>query len=176
MLAEAAWPKELESTAVIRFQDCDPFRHLNNARYVDYFMNAREDQLKQFYNFNIFDVAQETNHGWVVSKTQIAYLFPAMMQESILVRTQLIQMTGNVLVVEGVMLDADATRPKAVSWIEFTFVNLATGRPANHPVEFMDRFASVVVEEVFMPDGFNQRVAAIKADFRARAKVEKVSA
>jgi acyl-CoA thioester hydrolase len=28
--------KELESTAVIRFQDCDPFGHLNNARYIDY--------------------------------------------------------------------------------------------------------------------------------------------
>lgn len=42
-------PKELESIAVARFQDCDPFSHLNNARYIDYFLNAREDQLALFY-------------------------------------------------------------------------------------------------------------------------------
>ncbi|WP_192348725.1 hypothetical protein [Algoriphagus sp. Y33] len=30
-----------ESNSVIRFQDYDPFNHLNNARYIDYFINAR---------------------------------------------------------------------------------------------------------------------------------------
>ncbi len=33
--------KEPETQIVIRFQDCDPFGHLNNARYIDYFVNAR---------------------------------------------------------------------------------------------------------------------------------------
>jgi len=36
--------KILQSTYQVRFQDSDPFRHLNNARYLDYFVNAREDQ------------------------------------------------------------------------------------------------------------------------------------
>ena len=49
MFTQLSLPKQLESTTKIRFQDCDPFRHLNNARYTDYFMNAREDQLAQFY-------------------------------------------------------------------------------------------------------------------------------
>lgn len=176
MIGQPALPKELQSTAVIRFQDCDPFRHLNNARYTDYFMNAREDQLKEFYHFNIFDVAQETNHGWVVSKTHIAYLFPAMMQETVLIRTQLIQMTDTILVVEGVMLDEAASRPKAVSWIEFTFVNLATGRPAKHSEEFMGSFGPVVVEGHFTTDGFNARVGEIKAHYRSLASLEKVGA
>ena len=44
----------LSSTAVIRFQDCDPYAHLNNGRYLDYFMNAREDQLLKMYGFNIY--------------------------------------------------------------------------------------------------------------------------
>ncbi len=37
-------PEVLTSQAIIRFQDCDPYAHLNNGRYLDYFMNAREDQ------------------------------------------------------------------------------------------------------------------------------------
>lgn len=35
------YPKETETKAVIRFQDCDPLQHLNNAKYFDYFFNAR---------------------------------------------------------------------------------------------------------------------------------------
>jgi len=41
------YPKLTESRAIIRFQDCDPLRHLNNAKYFDYFYNAREDQVAQ---------------------------------------------------------------------------------------------------------------------------------
>src|SRR5690606_31856397 len=124
MTPEPMLAKELESTTTIRFQDCDPFKHLNNARYIDYFMNARDDQLVEYYNFSIFEFTQLTDHGWVVSKSQIAYLSPAKMQEKVIIRTRLIEMNESLLVVEGVMLDGDARRVKAVCWIEFTFINL----------------------------------------------------
>jgi YbgC/YbaW family acyl-CoA thioester hydrolase len=92
MFTDQTLPKELESTAVIRFQDCDPYRHLNNARYIDYFMNARQDQLEQFYDFDIFNA--DANHAWVVSKTQIAYLTPATMLEQVMIRTCLLLAGG----------------------------------------------------------------------------------
>jgi acyl-CoA thioester hydrolase len=44
----------LRSTKKIRFQDCDPFNHLNNGRYVDYYINSREDQLLENYNIDLF--------------------------------------------------------------------------------------------------------------------------
>jgi acyl-CoA thioester hydrolase len=68
-----------ESEAVIRFPDCDPFNHLNNARYLDYFMNAREDHLMRGMDFNIYQVAQAQGISWVVGRNQIAYLRPAML-------------------------------------------------------------------------------------------------
>ena len=46
-------PQLLESSHLIRFPDCDPFNHLNNARYLDYFINAREDQVWDAYGINI---------------------------------------------------------------------------------------------------------------------------
>src|SRR5215470_7906798 len=133
-------PKELESTAVIRFQDCDPFQHLNNARYIDYIFNARDDQLVEFYNFSIFDHSKVNNAGWVVSKTQIAYLYPAAVREEVIIRTRLLDMTESTIVVEGIMLDKDKKRPKAVMWVEFTYVSLATGRTAKHSDELMHLF------------------------------------
>ncbi|MGB0837938.1 MAG: acyl-CoA thioesterase, partial [Flavobacteriaceae bacterium] len=45
----------LHNVSRIRFQDCDPFNHLNNGKYIDYFVNAREDHLLEFYNLNLFD-------------------------------------------------------------------------------------------------------------------------
>ncbi len=169
MIEAPALSKELETTTVVRFQDCDPFQHLNNVRYIDYFMNAREDQLKQFYDFSIFGYTQQHGQGWVVTKTQIAYLAPAVMQEALLIRTRLIRMSETQLVVEGVMLDQAARRLKSVSWIEFTFVSLQTGRPAQHTDELMNLFRAVVVEDVYTPDGFNGRVTQLKDQLRKSA-------
>ena len=33
--------KNPESKVVVRFPDCDPFNHLHNSRYIDYYLNAR---------------------------------------------------------------------------------------------------------------------------------------
>jgi YbgC/YbaW family acyl-CoA thioester hydrolase len=166
MAAERILEKQLESTAIVRFQDCDPYRHLNNARYIDYFMNARDDQLKQFYDFDLFGFTQKTNQAWVVSRNHIAYLSPAMMQEQVIIRTQLIQMSENTLVVEGQMLDQEGRRLKALMWIEFTFIDLLIGRTAKHTDDLMDLFQAVVVEDVYEPDAFNRRADQLKALFR----------
>jgi acyl-CoA thioester hydrolase len=169
MVAERTLAKQLETTTVIRFQDCDPFQHLNNARYIDYFMNAREDQLKEFYDFHIFEVFQESGHAWVVTKNQIAYLAPAVMLEEVVIRTQLIQMTESVLVVEGMMFDKTGQRLKSMAWIEFAFVSLLNGRTARHPDTFMQQFQPVVVEGIFEADGFGRRADALKAQYRRQA-------
>lgn len=165
-MSETVLSKELESTVIVRFQDCDPFGHLNNARYIDYFMNAREDHLRDFYNFHIFELSQTTKQGWVVTKNQLAYLSPAMMQEEVLIRTHLIRMTESMLVVEGLMFDKDARRLKAVGWIEFTFVSLQTGRTTRHPDDFMTTFGAVVVDDIYTPDGFNTRIDNLKTQYR----------
>ena len=46
--------KILSTKIKIRFQDCDPFNHLNNAKYIDYFLNVREDQILENYNIDAF--------------------------------------------------------------------------------------------------------------------------
>ena len=175
MFTEKPLAKELESTAVIRFQDCDPFGHLNTARYIDYFFNARTDQVAAAYGLLIFDREARPDTGWVVNKSQIAYIAPAALMEQVLIRTRLIQITPYTLAVEGLMLNADGTRLKAVSWVEFTYVSVHTGRPTAHPQELQEFFQSVAVEGVYDPDGFNQRVGALRDEFR-RVRAEKAVA
>ena len=57
-------PKELESTVKIRFQDCDPYGHLNNGAYINLFINAREDQLESHYNFDIYEYSKVSGAGF----------------------------------------------------------------------------------------------------------------
>src|SRR5258708_35796843 len=102
--------KEPESLATIRFQDCDPLGHLNNARYFDYFFNARQDQLAQFYDFHIFEWGNTHQANWVVTQHQIAYLRPAKIMEEVILKTCLIHFTDTVLLVEGLRFDKAMTR------------------------------------------------------------------
>jgi len=158
--------KELQSNALIRFQDCDPFGHLNNVRYIDYFLNARQDHLAQNYDFHIFDHGKQTGQNWVVTKTQIAYLFPAFNTEEVIIKTQLIHMSDSTIVVEGVMLDKAMKRTKALIWMEFTYVSLATGRTTQHSEDLLALFRSVVIDGIYHPDGFNARIEHVKRQYR----------
>ncbi|MCB8948407.1 MAG: acyl-CoA thioesterase [Ardenticatenaceae bacterium] len=170
MILNSSLPKVLESTAVVRFQDCDPFGHLNNARYVDYFMNARTDQLQAHYDFNIFAVGQEIGSNWVVSKTEIVFLLPALLMETVRIQTRLILATSRKLVIEGIMFDEGGQQIKAVAWVEFTFVNLANGRPASHPEELMQLFTAVQVHDIYGTTTFDERVNQLRQAQRQKRR------
>lgn len=136
-------PKVLESTATVRFQDCDPFNHLNNARYLDYFLNAREDQLIQNYGFDVYGLAQTTGTSWVVGRSQIAYLKPAKLMEDVVIQSQLIAVGERDLHVEMRMLDKDKTHLKALLWTNFVHFRIDSGRAEKHNLEYMAFFARV---------------------------------
>ena len=170
MMKDIALPTVLESTAVVRFQDCDPYGHLNNARYIDYFMDARTDQLQVAYDFDLFAVGQEYGSNWVVSKSHIAFLRPAGMREKVTIQTRLILATQRKLVVEGAMLDENSTHLKSVAWVEFTFVSLANGRPAVHSPELMQLFNAVRVDNIYAANGFDERVTQLRAEQRQKRR------
>jgi acyl-CoA thioester hydrolase len=159
-----------ESTAIVRFQDCDPFGHLNNARYFDYFFNARNDHLMQYYGFSIFEWGKLHTQSWVVTQNQIAYLRPAMLDETVAIQTQLIHYSETQIVVEGLMWDKLKKRVKAVLWAEFTYVSMASGRTEKHPDTLRTFMTSILIEKSPFAEGFAPRVAALKQ----AARVEKI--
>ena len=99
--------KTIESKVKIRFPDCDPFNHLNNSKYIDYIINAREDHLLEFYDFDIYKLVQEKGISWVVGQNQIAYLNPAILMETVIIQTQLIFFNEKTLLLEAFMWNAD---------------------------------------------------------------------
>ncbi len=153
-------PKILESKAKIRFQDCDPFNHLNNAAYINYMINAREDQIEKYYQLDIFKLAKTKGISWVVSTNQITYLKPALVMENVVIDSQLIHFTDNQLQVEIRMWNNDKTELKAVMWSVFVHFNLLQQKRWNHDEKLMELFKSVL--EPVSVNNFENRISQIK--------------
>lgn len=153
--------KNPESFSVIRFPDCDPFNHLNNARYLDYMINAREDHLSKFYDFNIYKMAQETGLSWVVSQNQIVYLKPAFLMETVVIQSTLRRLTEREVLVEMTMWNKEKTQLKALLWSDFVHFNLRTQKSENHSAELIEKFKPL--ENPFEEKiDFEQRIEQVK--------------
>lgn len=135
--------KSPESKVQIRFPDCDPFNHLNNSKYLDYIINAREDHLMNYYNFNIHNYAKETGRSWVVAQNQISYLSPAYLMETVTIATQLLFCNEKHLLVEALMWNENKTKLKAIMWTKLAHFNLKTKQSEAHSADLMLFFKQI---------------------------------
>ncbi len=158
-----ALSKELESTVKVRFPDCDPFNHLNNSRYIDYFINAREDQLLEHYQFDIYKMALTDGIGWVLSYTQIAYVDPANLNELVTIQSRLLNATDRSLLFEASMWDKEKSILKSIMWARLVHYNIRERKSQSHTAELMDFFSQVVHP---LPDAvsFDDRVAQLRGN------------
>lgn len=137
-------PKIVESQAKIRFQDCDPFNHLNNGKYTDYFMNHREDELITNYDIDIYKMAKLIGRSWVSSSNQIAYLKPALLMETVTIESQLINFDDSNLKAEMRMYNEDKSHLKAIIWCGFAHFNLLKQKRETHSEDMMQLFSDIV--------------------------------
>jgi YbgC/YbaW family acyl-CoA thioester hydrolase len=153
--------KILESNMKIRFHDCDPFNHLNNSRYIDYFVSARGDHLLDNYDFDIYRLSREQGIGWVTAQTQISYLSPAFLMEEVVIQTQLLAYSDKSLHMEGFMWDESKSNLKAVMWAKLVHYNLRTQKSHAHNETLM-AFFDQIVNPLSVNVSFEERVKALR--------------
>ena len=144
----------------VRFSDCDPLGHLNNGRYLDYFLNAREDHLKEHYGIDLREWLQRGD-AFVVHSHEIRYLRPASHGEVVGIQSALIGAGDSWLLVEMTMLDKEKLL-KAILWTRFTRINPRTGRKEAHPPEFQEWVRQVLVEGVDPERGVSGRLEELR--------------
>ena len=144
---------------MIRFADCDPLGHLNNTRYLDYFLNAREDHLMESYGLSVYQVGKETGFTWVSANYKMAFLKEAMAQESVSISSRLIDYNESRIRVEMQMNSKDLSICKAVLWAEFWYFDLKTRSAAKHHEKWMGLFEQLLfpIEE----EGFDLRLRVL---------------
>ncbi|MEJ0029795.1 MAG: acyl-CoA thioesterase [Bacteroidota bacterium] len=150
------WP---ETKMLVRFSDCDLYGHLSNIQYVKYFMDAREDHISQNYGFTLANFAKQ-GIGWVVGSNQVAYFRSAKVNEPVILRSAIVELSPIHLMVEMQMLDQNRTHVKAAMWSKFVHISLKDGRKSEHNPELMELFSSVKVDDV--TTDFNARMMDLK--------------
>lgn len=157
--------KTLESKTRIQYQDCDPFNHLNNAKYIDYMMAVRTEQLLDNYGFDTSSFAYKHGIGWVAAQTQISYLYPASWMEVVTIETRLIQFSESSLLLEGLMWDEHKTKLKAVMWTKLVHFNIKIQSSFKHSEDLMKLFS-----EFYNPIennlSFEERTKSLKQPIR----------
>lgn len=141
--------------------------HLNNARYLDYFLNAREDQVAQHYALNMGQLAREQQAAWVITKHHLSYLKPARQGVMVRISTQIIHFDNSNLAVEMQMRSDDGQRLLALLWSELAFVKLPAGTRTDHADALMDLLDELDVPGIdYDPDGFDQRVKDVRQELK----------
>lgn len=135
--------KVLSSVSTIRFQDCDPYNHLNNAQYINYFMNAREDQVLLNYNLDVYKNAIVHKKAWVVGTNQIAYLNPAFLMEKVVIESQVIAFGPKTITIEGRMWNEDKSHLKSFIWVSLVYFDMNESVVAKHDEETMALFENI---------------------------------
>ena len=75
-------PRFRYSTPIaVRFRDCDPMGHVNNAVYLSYLEAARFSWWRR-----AFGPTGLTDHGFIVARVEIDYRKPALPGEQLLIR------------------------------------------------------------------------------------------
>jgi acyl-CoA thioester hydrolase len=151
----------------IHFQDCDPLGHLNNARYFDYFLNAREEHVLAHYAQQLNPLTQQQQAAWVITKHCISYLKPARPGAQVHISSQLIHFDNSNLVIEMQMRDEENTRLLALLWSEMAFVRVPAGTRLDHADALMDLLDQLDVPSIdYDPDGFDERVKTVRQQLK----------
>ena len=158
-----------ESLHTIRFGDCDAFGHLNNARYFDCFINARNDHVLDTYHIDLPAYAQQ-GLSWVISGHEIVYLRPAKYNERVRIRSTLLALDKERVWLELAMMNAERTHLKALLWTRWVPVDVKTGRQREHPADFMDFFLRTVWPEDLSGMSLQERATQLVAEFNGETK------
>ncbi|WP_205502970.1 acyl-CoA thioesterase [Rufibacter psychrotolerans] len=171
MIPQTSSPKPavLESQTRIRFDHCDPFGHLNNSAFLNYFQNEREDQVEAAYGLDIHAFFRKTGRAWVVGQNQIVYLSPALVRELVTIQTSIRQVSETSMLVEHLMFDAEKKKLKSVLWTKFVYIDVRKNERAQHEPELMELFKEVVVKEE-TPALFEDRVKQLREQMKAAAQ------
>lgn len=161
--------KNPNSKYKIRFPDCDMFGHLNNSRYLDYLINAREDHLKDFYNFD-FNEYYKKDLAWVISNHEIAYIRPALFNEMVTIQSTLLYIDIESIHLETIMMNEDQNQIKAIMRSILIPINLKTARKVQHNPEFMEWAKTIENTEVGNAENLQDRIKQLLSNFKAKQK------
>ena len=144
--------KEISTLVKVRFSDCDPIGHLNNVKYLEYMMNAREDHVESYYGFTYEEYSRKTGCTWITVQNEIAYLREVRFNSKVQISSKTIEVRDRISKVEILMKSEDGKTINAVLWITVIYFNMKSRKSEIHPPEtrgMFEEFLTEVPEKTF---------------------------
>lgn len=138
--------KELSTVVKIRFSDCDPIGHLNNVKYLEYMLNAREDHVENFYGFTYEEYTRQTGCTWITIQNEIAYLKEVRYNSKVQITSKTVDVGDRMSKIEILMKSEDGKTIYAVLWITIIYFNLKTRKSEIQPEAIKNKFREYWVE------------------------------
>ncbi|MCC2591347.1 acyl-CoA thioesterase [Chryseobacterium sp. MFBS3-17] len=152
--------KEISSVMKIRFSDCDPIGHLNNVKYLEYMLNAREDHVEAFYGFTYEEYTRRTGCTWITVQNEIAYLKEVRYNAKVQISSKTLEVRDRISKIEILMKSEDGKTIHAVLWMTIIYFNLKTRKSAVHPPETKEKFEKFLVN--IEETSFAERVSSFR--------------
>lgn len=152
--------KEISTKVKVRFSDCDPIGHLNNVKYLEYMLNAREDHVEQFYGFTYEEYTRKTGCTWIAIQNEIAYLQEVRCNSVVQISSKTIDISDRVSKLEILMKSEDGETIHAILWMTVIYFNMKTRRSEFQPEEIKELFKKYLVE--LDQQDFSSRVAFLR--------------
>ncbi|MCG2792849.1 MAG: acyl-CoA thioesterase [Weeksellaceae bacterium] len=158
--------KEFSSKVKIRFSDCDPIGHLNNVKYLEYMLHAREDHVEQNYGFTYEQYLEKTGSIWITINNEIAYLKEVRYNSTVEITSKTIFVNDLTVVVELLMKD-EKGRINAVFWLTVIYFNMKNRKAEKMPESILSQFAHFVVE--IEQKTFKERVGFFRSQNKTKS-------
>ncbi len=133
-----------ESSHRIRFKDCDPHGHLNNTRFIEYMLEAREDQIREHYDLDLMHYGEDRKMAWMLIKNEIAYLREAVRNEIVWIKSGIIESDIKSIIVEYQMWNEAKSQLKAILWSRFLHIDLILKKTTAHPKDIQELLDNLV--------------------------------
>jgi acyl-CoA thioester hydrolase len=138
--------KEISNLSRIRFSDCDPIGHLNNVKYLEYMLNAREDHVEAGYGFTYEEYTRKTGCTWITIQNEIAYLKEVRYNVNVIISSKTIEVGDRISKVEILMKSEDGKTLHAILWMTIIYFNMKTRKSDVHPEETKHLFEKYLVD------------------------------
>jgi acyl-CoA thioester hydrolase len=124
-----------ESSLIVTASDLDALEHVNNVRYVQWVQDIAEAHWLQTASKPILD-----SYFWVLLSHQIDYKRPALLGDTVLLRTYVRKSEGVTSTRHVDIYNADTEKLLVTSVTKWCFLSKKTMRPARIPAEVIAQF------------------------------------
>jgi acyl-CoA thioester hydrolase/thioesterase-3 len=129
-----------ETELHVRPDDIDMFQHVHSAKYIDYVLAARYDQMERCYG-NPMQEYIEKGLGWVVNSCTINFKRALKLGDKMLTRTQLESVHNTSVRVNFSIINKATQKTCSDGHFDYTLIDLKSGRAQLIPEWVLERYS-----------------------------------